>query len=160
MTRPDWDATFMRIADAYASRSKCTRRQVGAVIVSSTNEQIAAGYNGAPASYRPAGQHGECSWFCPRSSGTPSQDYGNCVTIHAEMNALLRVDRRDMLEGGTVYITTSSCWDCAKVLSNTRIRRVVMRLDRVRDAHRDPDRVVQLLEKCDKEVQLWESWTT
>lgn len=172
----------MGIADTYAKRSRCVRRQVGAVIASATNEQVAAGYNGPPATWR-GGIHGEllgqsCDQFCPRANSIPfdsytlhdgdgntithvnsdpGASYDNCITIHAEMNALLRVDRRDLLNGATLYITTSSCWDCAKVVSNTTINRVVMRLNRVADAHRDPDRVLQLLEKCGKKVQLWES---
>lgn len=179
--RPDWDRTFMDIADTYARRSRCVRRQVGAVITSQSNEQIAAGYNGPPATWR-GGIHGllagqSCDQFCPRAGSipfsravihepygwdtvvepTPGATYDNCITIHAEMNALLRVDRRDLMIGGTVYISTSSCWDCAKVLSNTYLSRVVMRLDPVADAHRGPDRVVALLRKCDKDVVIWES---
>jgi dCMP deaminase len=52
---------------------------------------------------------------------------GHCVaTIHAESNAILQAARNGVrIDGGTIYVTASPCWNCFKEIANSGIRRVV-----------------------------------
>ena len=51
----------------------------------------------------------------------------HCVaTIHAESNAILQAARNGVvIDGGTMYVTSSPCWNCFKEIANSGIRRVV-----------------------------------
>lgn len=49
-------------------------------------------------------------------------DYSNCISNHAEVNALLYADR-SKIEGGTMYITDAPCVGCLKVLANSGLAR-------------------------------------
>lgn len=102
----------MRLAYLAATRATCERKHVGAVIVSPDHRVVATGYNGAP-------------------SGAPSCDDvghqivdGHCVrTIHSEANAISYAGRFSI--GCTIYGTASPCYDCAKLIVNAGISRVV-----------------------------------
>lgn len=137
MTRIDWDELWMGVADLTARRSKCVRGQNGAVIVDATNRLVATGYNGPPALYLPAAI--DCTVaMCERAEKTePPPDYHDCISIHAESNALLFCDRRDR-EGGTIYVTGPSCWDCGKLIANSGVTRYVAKLEGF--AYRDWER--------------------
>jgi dCMP deaminase len=78
--------------------------------------------------------------------------YDACPAVHAEANALLYVDR-SRSEGGTIYITSVPCTQCAKLISNSGIRRVVSRL-RAADMHRKPYDVIDFMRKCGLEVDI------
>jgi deoxycytidylate deaminase len=80
--------------------------------------------------------------------------YDTCPAIHAEANALLYVDRSRM-EGGTIYITDASCMHCAKLVSNSGVSRVVMRI-LSRAKHRQPEIVLEYYRKCNIEVTILE----
>lgn len=144
----------MEMADAIAKRSSCQRRQCGAVIVTDSNRIVATGYNGPPAGlrFKYEGSMGTyeatCAIDCPRNnlSTEPADhllDYDNCISIHAEGNALLFCDRRDR-DGGTIYITSSPCYGCSKQIANSGLKRVVFRLYEA-DAYRDPERSINTL---------------
>lgn len=120
--RQSWDQYFLGLAAAAATRSNCSRRQVGAVVVRDRHIK-STGYNGPPAGY------GHCdAGACPRG-GTEyamgaDANYDNCVAIHAEANALLfcgPVDR----EGASIYVTHAPCFGCAKLIANSGIVEVV-----------------------------------
>ena len=112
--RPDWDSYFMRIAAEVALRSTCTRANVGAV-VTKDRRILTTGYNGAPRGLP------HCL-----EAGCLMVD-GHCVrTIHAEQNALLQGALHGVaLGGGTVYVTHQPCLNCAKMIINAGIVRVV-----------------------------------
>jgi len=121
--RPDWDSYFLHIADAVAERADCTRRKVGAVIVKN-NRIVATGYNGAP-----SGQKGCLEGACPRGQLSfekcpPMSSYHNCISIHAEANALLYADR-DKCEGAVMYLTCEPCGDCKKLIAGAGIGNVI-----------------------------------
>ena len=124
MSRPDWDDYFLGIATAVAARADCSRRQVGAVIVSE-RRIVATGYNGAPAG-GPSCLAGEC----PRglSAVAPGSSYdtgaGACVALHAEQNALLWSSRADRA-GAAIYITCPPCDGCARLIAGSGLGRVV-----------------------------------
>ena len=150
IVRPSWDNVWMDVAETIARRSRCSRAQVGAVIVSSDQRISATGYNGPAANFT---EPGDCVNWCPRAQGNTPLDntYDACPAIHAEANALLYVDR-SRVEGGTIYVTGACCMQCAKLVSNSGISRVVMKIRDI-DLHRKPEVVVEYLEKCGIEVE-------
>jgi dCMP deaminase len=148
--RQTWDQTYMLVASNMSGRSSCERRRCGAVIVDATQRIVSTGYNGPP-----AGFPGSCRMSCERNLKGPLEDgYGTCISVHSELNALLFADRRQ-LEGGTIYVTSSVCWDCAKAIANSGLRRVVMRVFK-EDAHRQPQRSIDFLRSCGLEVTVYQ----
>ena len=135
----------MQVADAIASKSRCSRAQIGAVVVSKDQRISSTGYNG-PAATFPA--EGECMNWCARAQGKTALDstYDSCPSIHAEANALLYVDR-SRIEGGTIYIVSPPCMQCAKLISNSGIARVVCEIGES-DKHRKPEDAIQYLRQC------------
>lgn len=150
--RLDWDQTWMAVANTIAMRSKCVNRQVGAVIVDQSNRPVAVGYNGPPANFVAAGS---CDEFCPRAgSQNRGGSYDNCVSVHAEANALLFADRR-LFEAATIYVTNPCCWDCAKLISNSGIGRVIMQVSDA-DAHASWEKSLDLFAACSISVEITE----
>jgi dCMP deaminase len=151
--RPPWDEVWMQVADTVAQRSRCSRAQIGAVVVSKNQRISSTGYNG-PAALLSV--EGDCIYWCARAQGLAelNNTYDSCPSIHAESNALLYVDR-SRVEGGTIYITDAACYQCAKLISNSGITRVVMRIG-TRAAHRLPDATVDYFKKCNIEVVITE----
>lgn len=121
---PGWDDYYLGVARAVAARADCSRRQVGAVIVKDQTI-VSTGYNGS-APGGPSCWKGEC----PRGSSSvaPDSSYdsgpGACISIHAEMNAMLRASWAEM-QGATLYCTDNPCPGCAKAISGSGIARVV-----------------------------------
>jgi dCMP deaminase len=113
--RPSWDEYFMNIARAVASRSTCSRRSVGALVVKD-KRILATGYNGAPAGLR----------HCDHGGGADMRD-GHCArSTHAEQNAIVQAAKHGTpIDGSTVYCTDQPCLTCAKLLVNAGVRRVV-----------------------------------
>jgi dCMP deaminase len=149
--RPSWDTTWMTIADTIARRSRCSRAQIGAVIVSANQRIASTGYNGPAATLE---VEGDCINWCPRAQGVAPLDnvYDACPSIHAEANALMYVDR-SRIEGGTIYITDVACLQCAKLVSNSGVHRVVMRVSSTA-AHRKPEATIEYLKNCNLEVTI------
>lgn len=122
--RPDWDRYFLGIARAVAARSDCRRAKVGAVIVDTGNRIVSTGYNGVR-----AGEPGCLDGACPRGQLStqdcpPGTEYSNCISFHAEVNALLYSDR-SRHEDGTIYITREPCDWCWKLIRASGIRFIV-----------------------------------
>lgn len=148
------------MAERMALRSRCERRQIGAVVVSVDNAYSVVGYNGPPRGLvvtrddRLASTVG-CSSWCARSRQEPSvasrPDYDNCVTIHAEANALIRSDY-SRIQGGTLYVTSAPCWDCGKLIANSGVVRVFTHMDSIADAHRNPLETMRFMRNCGLEV--------
>lgn len=143
--RPSWDQTWLDVADTIAKRSRCSRAQMGAVIVSHAQRVIATGYNGPAATWQ---KEGDCSLWCPRARGESPLDnmYDQCPAIHAEANALLYVDRSS-IENGSIYITSPPCMQCAKLITNSGISRVVCYIGD-HDMHRRPEEVLDYITSC------------
>jgi dCMP deaminase len=151
MSRREWDDVWWDVALAVASRSRCDGRQIGAVIIAPGNRPVAVGYNGPPAGF-PVADGQTCQSFCPRrQTGNQTQGYGNCISVHAEANALMFADRREYV-GGTLYVTSAPCWDCGKMVANSGIDRVVTFVDEIADAHRKPDLTIHMMEQSGLEV--------
>lgn len=118
MTRPDWNTYFMGIARAVSLRMSCDRAQIGAVIVSPEKRILSTGYGGAPSGWPSCDEVGhEFAEINGRQS---------CVrTVHAEENAVVTAARHGVrLDGGTLYTTASTCYDCARMVAQAGIKRV------------------------------------
>lgn len=129
--RSTWDETWVAVASAVALRSDCSVRQVGALVASADNRDHWVGYNGPPGGFQTpsglAGQRG-CENYCPQSQreswGDPGASGAPCVSIHAEVNALMQSDR-SLRTGGTIYVTAAPCWKCALAVLNSGVARLV-----------------------------------
>jgi len=104
------DKVYINIAKEVSTLSHCQRSKVGAVLVKGGNI-IAFGYNGTPAGMD------NC---CERDNVTVPE------VIHAEMNAILKAARSGYaVEGAQLYLTLSPCVDCAKLILQSGIKRVL-----------------------------------
>jgi len=120
------------MARVWATNSYCKRRQVGALIVKD-RMIISDGYNGTP-----SGFENECE-----DENGQSKPY----VLHAEANAITKVAKsNNSSEGATLYITASPCMDCAKLIIQAGIIRVVYA-----DEYRIVDGI-ELLEKAGIEI--------
>lgn len=158
MDRPTWDETWMAVAGVVGARSICTGRKIGAVIVDRSNRLVSSGYNGPPRGFDTQDAM-DCRGFCPRAAIQPPQlrttTYDDCYTVHAEANAVIFADRRTY-EGGTIYVTSTPCWECAKIIANSGAKRVVMNVDWELDRHRDPTKTLLFLDNCGMEFTIME----
>lgn len=111
--RVGWDEYFMKIAAQVASRSTCERKFVGAVIVRD-RMILSTGYNGSIRGLPHCSEIGHM------------MENGHCVaTIHAEANAIIQAARNGVnISGGTMYVTSSPCWPCFKMIANSGIKKV------------------------------------
>jgi dCMP deaminase len=114
MQRATWDEYFMGIATQVATRATCDRKFVGAVLVRD-RFILATGYNG---SLQGAAHCSEVGHL---------MEDGHCVrTIHAEANALVQAARNGVrIEGASIYVTASPCFNCFKLLANAGVKRIV-----------------------------------
>ena len=120
--RPDWDTYFINIARVVASRANCSRRQVGAVIVSDCRI-ISTGYNGTPRGIRNCFEGGCARCASPAASGT---GLAECVCSHAEENAITQAAYHGVrTKDALMYVTISPCLTCAKMIINAGIREVI-----------------------------------
>ena len=105
------DRRYMRMAHIWAENSYCQRRQVGALVVKD-KMIISDGYNGTP-----QGFENVCE-----DDNNKTKPY----VLHAEANAITKLARSsNNCEGATIYVTTSPCIECAKLIIQSGIRRVV-----------------------------------
>ena len=154
--RPTWDAIWMADAQNMARRSKCVRAQVGVVIVSQDQRVLSSGYNGPPSGFD---AEGPCSNWCPRAQKTADEPlsgtYDDCHAAHAESNSIARADFTQM-QGSTVYVSTSMCKGCAKIVANSGVSRVVYGYtDDGSDAYRSPEETERFLQSCGIAVERW-----
>ena len=121
MSRPSWQEYFTDITQLVASRSTCTRRKVGSILVK--NKRIlATGYNGAPSGVPHCLDVG-----CLREAlGVPSGErHELCRGLHAEQNAILQAAHHGVsIDGADIYCTNLPCIICTKMIINAGIRRV------------------------------------
>lgn len=105
------DYLYMRMAKTWSENSYCERKQVGAILVKN-NMIISDGYNGTP-----SGFENKCE-----DDNNVSKPY----VLHAEANAITKIARsHNSSEGATLYVTTSPCMECSKLIIQAGIKRVV-----------------------------------
>ena len=105
------DYRYLRMARIWAENSYCQRRQVGALVVK--NKMIISdGYNGTPSGFEN---------ICEDEAGVTKP-----YVLHAEANAITKLARSENnSEDSTLYVTASPCIECAKLIIQAGIRRVV-----------------------------------
>ncbi|MEN8809922.1 MAG: dCMP deaminase family protein [Flavobacteriales bacterium] len=106
-----YDKAYLNMAREWSKLSHCTRKQVGAIIVKD-EVIISDGYNGTPTGFDNCCENdaGETKWY----------------VLHAEANALMKLSKStNSSKGATLYITLSPCKDCAKLILQAGIKRVV-----------------------------------
>ena len=105
------DYRYLRMARIWAENSYCQRRQVGALVVK--NQMIISdGYNGTPSGFEN---------ICEDEAGVTKP-----YVLHAEANASTKLARSgNNSEDSTLYVTASPCIECAKLIIQAGIRRVV-----------------------------------
>lgn len=127
-TRKNWDTYFLDMAYMASTRSQCSRRHVGAVLVQG-KKLLGAAYNGAPMGVQDCSEAG-CmlveEFELVEQGGTEQViKKQRCIrTIHAEQNLLLFTDPKDR-ERSVVYVTDQPCWTCANMLANSGIIEIV-----------------------------------
>ena len=105
------DERYIRMARIWGENSYCKRRQVGALIVKE-KMIISDGFNGTPSGFEN---------ICEDENGRTKP-----YVLHAEANAITKVARsNNSSEGATLYVTCSPCIECAKLIIQAGIRRVV-----------------------------------
>ena len=105
------DSRYLRMTQIWAENSYCRRRQVGALLVKD-KMIISDGYNGTPSGFEN---------ICEEDA-----DHTKPYVLHAEANAITKVARsNNSSEGATLYITTSPCMECSKLIIQAGIKRVV-----------------------------------
>ncbi|MBO7290244.1 MAG: dCMP deaminase family protein [Bacteroidaceae bacterium] len=107
----DLDLRYMRMANIWAENSYCQRRKVGALIVKD-KMIISDGYNGTPSGFEN---------ICENEDG-----FTKPYVLHAEANAITKIARsNNNSAGATMYVTASPCIECAKLIIQAGIKRVV-----------------------------------
>ena len=126
------DKRYMRMALIWAENSYCKRRQVGAILVKD-KMIISDGYNGTPSGFE-----------------NVCEDEDNVTkhyVLHAEANAITKVARsNNSSEGATMYVTSSPCIECSKLIIQSGITRVVYA-----NSYRLSDGI-ELLKRADIEI--------
>ena len=112
--RPEWDSYIMKIAYAVSERSTCDRAFVGCVLVLE-KRILTTGFNGSPMGQPHCDEEGHLMVD------------GHCIrTIHAETNAIIQAALHGVsTRGSTCYVTHFPCIQCAKMLINAGVVRIV-----------------------------------
>lgn len=106
-----FDRRYLRMAAVWAENSYCVRRKVGALIVKD-KMIISDGFNGTPSGFENV---------CEDADGLTKS-----YVLHAEANAITKVARSgNNSDGATLYVTASPCIECAKLIIQSGIKRVV-----------------------------------
>lgn len=131
------DRRYLRMAQIWSENSYCTRRQVGALIVK--NKMIISdGYNGTPSGFEN---------ICEDEDGLTKS-----YVLHAEANAITKIARSgNNSDGATLYVTDAPCIECAKLIIQAGIKRVLF----IRDYRLQEG--IDLLRRAGIEVQQIEA---
>lgn len=104
------DQRYLRMARIWAENSYCKRRQVGALVVKN-HMIISDGYNGTPSGFPNV---------CEEDNKTLP------YVLHAEANAITKLARSsNNSDGATLYVTAAPCIECAKLIIQSGIKRVI-----------------------------------
>ena len=110
-----FDHSYLQMASVWAQNSYCKRRQVGALLVKD-RMIISDGYNGTPSGFENV---------CEDENGVTKP-----YVLHAEANAITKVAKSgNSSKGATLYVTASPCLECAKLIIQAGIKRVVYKDD-------------------------------
>lgn len=137
------DEAYLQMAEIWGKRSKANRLQVGAIIVKD-RQIISDGYNGMPSG---------CDNVC--EEWVKNDDKWELRTkdevLHAESNALMKLSENGGIgaQGATMYLSHSPCKECAKLIKQAKIARIVYR-----NSYRDSTGINRLQEYGIEVIQL------
>lgn len=130
---------YLNIAVAVAARSTCLKKHYGAVIVKD-DRIVATGYNGSPRGEVNCCDSGICyadmnDLPIDESAAKHGSQYGSCVAVHAEQNAIISASAQD-LNGATLYLVgydprtntwveARPCNICDRMIHNAGISKIV-----------------------------------
>jgi dCMP deaminase len=122
--RIELDEAYLQMAEVWAKRSKANRLQVGAIIVKD-KRIISDGYNGMPS----GSDDDVCEYYDGLDEEGDIIFKTKSLVLHAESNALMKLAAAggEGAKGATMYITDSPCPECAKLIKQAGIARVVYR---------------------------------
>ncbi len=148
-SRATWSEIWEEVANSVRWRSLCSKARAGAVIVDAHNRIVSTGYNGPPAGFN----HSDllCSAWCPRGAGEAPLE--QCVSVHAEANALLSGDRSTWMLG-TMYVTKHPCLECAKLIANSGLANLVITTAAGEQEDRHTAVYRFLMEECGMNVEV------
>ena len=127
------DQRYLQMADTWSQKSYCKRRQVGALLVKD-QMIISDGYNGTPSGFEN---------IC-EDDDQKTKPY----VLHAEANAITKVAKSsNSSDGATLYVTSSPCMECSKLIIQAGIKRVVFT-----ESYRLEDGI-NLLKRADIEIK-------
>jgi dCMP deaminase len=127
------DQRYLQMADTWSQNSYCKRRQVGALLVKD-QMIISDGYNGTPSGFEN---------IC-EDDDQKTKPY----VLHAEANAITKVAKSsNSSDGATLYVTSSPCMECSKLIIQAGIKRVVFT-----ESYRLEDGI-NLLKRADIEIK-------
>ncbi|MCT4640472.1 MAG: dCMP deaminase family protein [Bacteroidales bacterium] len=120
-----FDISYLKMARIWAENSYCVRRKVGAIIVKD-RMIISDGYNGTPSGFENICEYGI------DDEGIEGQT--KPYVLHAEANAITKVAKsNNSSEGATLYVTDAPCLECAKLIIQAGIKRLVYERDYRKD---------------------------
>ena len=144
-----WKDFFMNVAILSSERSKDPSSQVGACVVSSDNIIIGTGYNGLPRGL----DDDTFNWS--RESTNPYTETKYPYVCHAEMNAICNCHQLSNLQGSILYTTLFPCNECAKIIIQKGIKKVIY----LEHKYPDVDSFIvskKMLETCGVEMEIYE----
>jgi dCMP deaminase len=153
-SRPSWDEYFMAMLSTIRLRATCDRGKSAALIVDEDRQIVSSGYVGSPPGMPHCDALGHLFEY---RSDAPADEQANssrhCVrTIHAEMNAIAQAAKRGVsTKNCTLYTHMEPCWECAKLIVQSGIQRVVaqhryQRAERTRELFKNNDVQLDVLE--------------
>lgn len=146
MSRINKDKYYLDIAEVVLTRSTCMNKHWGAVLVKN-DTILSTGFNGAPRCIKDCYEKGFCGLYDYRRKNNlgRGEGYEQCISIHAEMNAILFAKDRNEIKGATLYLVgkeltdldgrwgyvpnPSPCHICKKLLVNSGVDKIVCRVN-------------------------------
>lgn len=145
----NFDEMYMEMAEIVSKQSRARRAQVGALLVKDNNI-LSFGFNGTP-----SGFNNDCEErvidTTPGFNGVFTQLVTKKEVLHAESNALMKVAKTTQSsDGSTIYVTLAPCFECAKLIVQAGVKRVVYGSE-----YRD-DSPIKFLKQANIEVEKYE----
>ena len=112
----EYDIAYMKMTYPLRDLSYATRAKVGCIIVSPNGQIVSQGFNGMP-----SGFDNDCEY-----KDENGELHTNPVVLHAESNAISKCAKfSSSTDGATLYVSLSPCLECAKLIIQAGIKRVV-----------------------------------
>jgi len=136
-----WDKRFFTLASEVASWSKDPNKQVGAVAISADKRRISYGYNGFPSAIQDTEQR------------LSNKEVKNSLSLHAEVNAILNA--KENLAGWTIYCSEAICANCALIIIQAGVTKVVMPAIKANSTWKDScERAIIMFNEANVELTL------